>query len=167
MEDRLTSAYYQSPVGTIRVSGTGQYITEVHFLDENAAGPENLEEQPGPLVIECVEQLIRYFQGDLRQFEVPVHQSGSQFQTKVWNELSCIPYGRTISYLELSRRIGDVKAIRAVAAANGRNHVAIIVPCHRVIGSDRTLTGYAGGLWRKKWLLDHEAKHVFGVQTLF
>ena len=92
---------------------------------------------------------------------------GSAFQQKVWNELTAIPFGRTISYLELSRRLGDSKAIRAAAAANGRNNVAIIVPCHRVIGSNNKLVGYAGGLWRKKWLLEHEAKLAHGVQTLF
>jgi methylated-DNA-[protein]-cysteine S-methyltransferase len=78
-----------------------------------------------------------------------------------------IPFGKTISYLELARRTGDTKATRAVASANGRNHVAIIVPCHRVIGSDRSLVGYGGGLWRKKWLLEHEMKVAYGVQTLF
>ena len=123
--------------------------------------------QPGPLVIQCVEELIQYFHGQRKHFDVPVHQEGTEFQRKVWNELLAISYGRTISYLELSRRIGDVKAIRAAASANGRNNVAIIVPCHRVIGSDQTLVGYGGGLWRKKWLLQHEARQEHGVQTLF
>ena len=123
--------------------------------------------QPGPLVIQCVEELIQYFHGQRKHFDVPVHQQGTDFQQKVWNELLAISYGKTISYLELSRRIGDVKAIRAAASANGRNNVAIIVPCHRVIGSDQTLVGYGGGLWRKKWLLQHEARQEHGVQTLF
>lgn len=123
--------------------------------------------QLSPLVLQCVEELIQYFNGRLRHFGVPIHQEGSAFQLKVWNELLGIHYGKTISYLELSRRLGDTKAIRAAASANGKNNIAIIVPCHRVIGSNQSLVGYAGGLWRKKWLLDHEVKHAFGVQTLF
>lgn len=120
-----------------------------------------------PLVVQCVEELIQYFHGGRRKFEVPVNQQGTGFQTKVWNELLSIEFGKTISYLELSRRLGDVKSIRAAAAANGKNNIAIIVPCHRVIGSNRSLVGYGGGLWRKKWLLQHEAKQAHGVQTLF
>lgn len=96
-----------------------------------------------------------------------INQEGTAFQRDVWNELMAIPFGRTISYIELARRIGDPKATRAVANANGRNNVAIIVPCHRVIGANKELIGYGGGLWRKKWLLEHEAKIAHGVQTLF
>jgi methylated-DNA-[protein]-cysteine S-methyltransferase len=163
----LTTTYYSSPVGLLRISGTEHFISEVHFMKEeemNAAQPSG---QLSPLVLQCVEELIQYFNGQRRQFEVPINQDGSVFQQKVWNELSGINYGKTISYLELSRRLGDTKAIRAAASANGRNNVAIIVPCHRVIGSDQSLVGYGGGLWRKKWLLDHEVRHAFGVQTLF
>ena len=101
------------------------------------------------------------------QFSVPVAQTGSDFQQGVWAELLKIPFGETISYLELSKRIGDVKAIRAVGTTNGKNQIAIIVPCHRVIGSNGTLTGYAGGLWRKQWLLEHEMKIKHGVRMLF
>ncbi len=119
------------------------------------------------MVIQCIEQLIQYFQGQRRVFEFPVSQEGTPFQQRVWNELTAIPFGKTLSYLELSRRLGDTKAIRAAASANGRNNIAIVVPCHRVIGSKRDLVGYAGGLWRKKWLLDHETKIMYGVQTLF
>lgn len=119
------------------------------------------------MLINCVEQLIQYFNGQRRQFELPLNQPGTNFQQGVWSELLQIPFGKTISYLELARRIGDTKATRAVANANGKNNIAIIVPCHRVIGSNRELIGYAGGLWRKKWLLEHEAKVAYGVQTLF
>lgn len=100
-------------------------------------------------------------------FELPLHQEGTNFQQQVWNELMAIPYGKTISYIELAIRTGDPKATRAVASANGRNNIAIIVPCHRVIGANRSLVGYGGGLWRKKWLLDLEMKVAHGVQTLF
>jgi methylated-DNA-[protein]-cysteine S-methyltransferase len=98
---------------------------------------------------------------------LPIHQEGTDFQQKVWHELMNIPFGKTISYQEMSRRLGDPKVIRAAASANGKNHVSIIVPCHRVIGSNRELVGYGGGLWRKKWLLEHENKIAHGVQTLF
>jgi methylated-DNA-[protein]-cysteine S-methyltransferase len=96
-----------------------------------------------------------------------INQEGTSFQQEVWSLLMTIPYGRTISYLDLALKTGDRKATRAVASANGRNNVAIIVPCHRVIGSNRDLVGYGGGLWRKKWLLEHELKFAYGVQTLF
>jgi methylated-DNA-[protein]-cysteine S-methyltransferase len=114
-----------------------------------------------------MQQLDEYFAGQRIEFDLQVTQTGTSFQQTVWNELCNIPYGKTISYLELSKRIGNVKAIRAVGTANGTNHVSIIVPCHRVIGSNGSLVGYGGDLWRKKWLLEHEAKYAFGVQTLF
>ena len=116
------------------------------------------------LLRRCAEQLEEYFDGRRRQFDLPLHQEGTVFQMKVWDLLYQIPYGKTISYNHLAKQYGDLKAIRAVAAANGKNNLSIIVPCHRVIGSNRSLTGYAGGLWRKKWLLDHEAKFHSGVQ---
>lgn len=116
---------------------------------------------------QCLDQLIAYFQGQLKAFEVPVYQDGTTFQQSVWNELLNIPYGKTISYLLLAKRLGDPKVIRAAASTNGKNNIAIIVPCHRVIGSNNELVGYGGGLWRKKWLLEHEKKFTYGVQTLF
>jgi len=163
----LVSTYYHSPVGLIRISGNDQYITEIHFIDNIAKPPIDRKKQMPQMVIQCIEELIQYFHGQRKNFEIPINQGGTEFQQRVWNELSAIPFGKTISYLELSRRLGDSKAIRAAAAANGRNNVAIVVPCHRVIGSNNSLVGYAGGLWRKKWLLEHEAKLAHGVQTLF
>lgn len=120
-----------------------------------------------PLIIQCIEQLIQYFNGERRIFELPINQPGSAFQQETWNQLMTIPFGRTISYIQLAIKTGDPKATRAVASANGKNNVAIIVPCHRVIGANRELVGYGGGLWRKKWLLEHEMKVAYGVQTLF
>ena len=120
-----------------------------------------------PLIIQCIEQLIQYFNGERRVFDFPIHQTGTPFQQETWSLLMTIPYGRTISYQQLAIKTGDPKATRAVANANGKNNIAIVVPCHRVIGSNRELIGYAGGLWRKKWLLEHEAKVAYGVQTLF
>jgi methylated-DNA-[protein]-cysteine S-methyltransferase len=159
--------YYQSPIGLLRISGNEHFISEINFVDKIEKPPGDKKRQLPPLMIQCLEELIQYFQGERKDFTLPISQTGSAFQQKVWNELTAIPFGRTISYLELSRRLGDSKAIRAAAAANGRNNVAIIVPCHRVIGSNNKLVGYAGGLWRKKWLLEHEAKLAHGVQTLF
>ncbi|MBI5372352.1 MAG: methylated-DNA--[protein]-cysteine S-methyltransferase [Sphingobacteriales bacterium] len=158
--------FYHSPVGLLKISGTEEYISEVLFHDTSQKAEGNKKHLP-QLLINCVEQLIQYFNGQRRLFELPLNQAGTGFQQEVWNELIQIPFGKTISYLELARRIGDTKATRAVANANGKNNIAIIVPCHRVIGSNKELVGYAGGLWRKKWLLEHEAKIAYGVQTLF
>lgn len=158
--------YYHSPAGLLKISGTEDYIAELSFND-SLQKPTSSKKHLPPLLIQCVEQLIQYFNGQRRIFELPLHQEGTPFQQEVWSELIQIPFGKTISYLELARRTGDTKATRAVANANGKNHIAIIVPCHRVIGSNGELVGYAGGLWRKKWLLEHENKVAYGVQTLF
>lgn len=110
-----------------------------------------------PVVLqECVQQLSEYFNGTRKQFDLKLNPQGTDFQKKVWNELLNVPFGKTKTYLEQSKQLGDVKAIRAVASANGKNPIWIIIPCHRIIGSDGSLTGYAGGIWRKKWLLAHE-----------
>jgi methylated-DNA-[protein]-cysteine S-methyltransferase len=161
--------YYASPIGLVRVSSTDNYICEVHFMDTPGPSPAEYPspETWPPVLQQCIEQLIEYFQGQRRVFDLPVYQEGTPFQQKVWGELLNIPFGKTISYLELSKRIGDPKAIRAAAATNGKNNIAIIVPCHRVIGSNRDMVGYAGGIWRKKWLLQQETKILYGIQTLF
>lgn len=163
------TTYYQSPIGAIRISGTANYISEMTFQDNpsNSTGGESTSNPPPRLMIDAIEQLIQYFQGARRIFELPIHQEGTPFQTKVWHELLNIPYGKTISYLELSRRLGDTKVVRAAASANGKNNISIIVPCHRVIGANRDLVGYGGGLWRKRWLLALENRIANGVQTLF
>ncbi len=164
----FTSMYYHSPIGVLRISSDGQCISEVRFLKDDEpplaappAGPSL------PLLQACMEQLMEYFNGHRRRFDIPVRQEGTAFQQQVWNELLTIPFGKTISYLTLSKKIEHTKAIRAAAAANGKNNIAILVPCHRVIGSNQDLVGYAGGLWRKKWLLAMENKIAWGVQTLF
>ena len=162
----IFTTYYHSPVGLLKIAGTTDYISEVSFHDVTQKSEGKKKHLP-PLVIQCIEQLIHYFNGEIRIFTVPINHEGTAFQKQVWNELTSIPFGKTISYLELAIKMGDPKATRAVASANGKNNVAIIVPCHRVIGSDRTLVGYGGGLWRKKWLLEHEMKIAHGVQTLF
>jgi methylated-DNA-[protein]-cysteine S-methyltransferase len=165
-QNSVFTTYYHSPVGVLKISGTEHFISEVSFFDKTDKPAVKNKNMP-QMVINCIEQLIQYFQGERRVFELPINQTGTPFQQEVWSELMTIPFGKTISYLELARKTGDLKATRAVANANGKNNVAIIVPCHRVIGSNRELVGYGGGLWRKKWLLEHEAKVAHGVQTLF
>ena len=160
------TTYYHSPVGLLKIAGTEQFISEISFHDTSQKSQSGKKDMP-PMLIQCIEQLIQYFQGERRVFDFPITQAGTSFQQEVWGHLVTIPYARTISYLQLAIKTGDPKATRAVANANGRNNVCIIVPCHRVIGSNRELIGYSGGLWRKKWLLDHEMKIAYGVQTLF
>lgn len=157
-------AFVQTPVGMIRISGTPEYITEVSFVQEPT---EPTNEAAFDLIFECRDQLLAYFEGKRTVFVIPLRQTGTDFQLKVWNELSLIGFGKTISYLDLAKKLNDPKVIRAAASANGRNQVAIIVPCHRVIGSSGHLVGYAGGLWRKRWLLEHEQRYAHGLQSLF
>src|SRR5260370_42328375 len=128
----IQTTYYHSPVGLLKISGTDDYITEVLYHDK-VQKIDSRRKNLSPMLIQCVEQLIQYFNGQRRSFELPIYQQGTPFQQEVWNELMVIPFAKTISYIELARRTGDTKATRAVAAANGKNNVCIIVPCHRVI----------------------------------
>ncbi len=160
-----TSHTIQTPLGAIVIHASEKAINAVLFVKGETK--IDTEKSGHPLVEQCVTQLEEYFAGTRRIFDLPLQQDGSSFQQNVWSQLLKIDYGKTISYLELSKRVGDVKAIRAVGTTNGKNQIAIIVPCHRVIGSDGSLTGYAGELWRKRWLLEHESKFANGVQTLF
>ncbi|MFT4022987.1 MAG: methylated-DNA--[protein]-cysteine S-methyltransferase [Flavihumibacter sp.] len=125
-----------------------------------------LKETPHPLLAETVNQLKAYFSGQ-RRIDIPLAQKGTPFQQSVWSALLDIPYGKTISYQQLAIKLGDPKCIRAAASTNGKNNIAIIVPCHRVIGSNGSLVGFGGGLPVKKWLLEHESKWALGTQTLF
>lgn len=158
----LFTTFLPSPVGWLKLECSDSHLQSVLFVEEPAE-----RQDIHPLLTEASLQLEAYFQGKRKGFDLPLGQEGTAFQQKVWDLLYLIPYGKTISYQQLSKQYGDVKAIRAVAAANGKNHLSIIVPCHRVIGSNQSLTGYAGGLWRKKWLLDHEARYHAGLQLLF
>ncbi len=166
MHDNLYYTYYQSPVGMLKIGGTDHYIAELSFIDNNNPVTHG---EPGisEVMHQCTEELIEFFNGKRKEFDIPVHQEGTVFQQRVWGELLNIPFGKTLSYLDLSKRLGDVKVVRAAASTNGKNKICIIVPCHRVIGSDKSLIGYSGGLWRKKWLLQHEFRILHGVQTLF
>lgn len=145
-------AYIKTPLGIARITGDEYGISSVSVLDSDEKESDIIPE----ILQDCVYQLQEYFSGKRQKFSLTLNADGTDFQKKVWDLLVEIPFGKTTSYLELSRKLGDEKAIRAVASANGKNPLWIIVPCHRVIGSNGSLTGYAGGLWRKKWLLDHE-----------
>ncbi|MDX2045616.1 MAG: methylated-DNA--[protein]-cysteine S-methyltransferase [Chitinophagaceae bacterium] len=162
---QLFTSYYDSPTGLVEIKGTEEAVFSILFIDVDVRVPSNSKAPDA--VKKCLKQLDEYFTGKRKTFDFAMDQEGTLFQKKVWNELLNIPYGKTISYMELSRRIGDTKAIRAVGTTNGKNQLSIVVPCHRVIGSDGSLTGYGGGLWRKKWLLEHELKWSAGVQVLF
>ena len=163
--------YYNSPLGLLQIKNAEDAIAEVIFADdtvsEKTSVNQNVHKQLPVIINQCIEQLDKYFAGELFEFNLKLAPDGTPFQQNVWSELVKISYGRTASYLSLSKHIGNVKAIRAVGTANGRNRIAIIIPCHRVIGSNGDLVGYAGGLWRKQWLLAHESKYANGVQTLF
>lgn len=148
----MKKAIINTPLGHTKIEGDINGIQSISVLDETLELTKNIPEE----LMHCVAQLENYFEGNLKEFNFKMNPSGTDFQKGVWNALLKIPYGKTVSYLELSKQLGDVKAIRAVANANGKNPIWIAVPCHRVIGSDGSLTGYAGGIHRKKWLLDHE-----------
>lgn len=151
MENKFET-FIDSPVGVLRIGSDGKYLTEVAFTNKDKATTGNINE----IIEQCIQQLLDYFDGKIEKFELPLKPKGTLFQETVWNKLIEIPFGKTISYKTLSIQLGDEKKIRAAASANGKNPIAIIIPCHRVIGSDGSLTGYAGGLERKKWLLLHE-----------
>ncbi|MDR3245069.1 MAG: methylated-DNA--[protein]-cysteine S-methyltransferase [Prevotellaceae bacterium] len=165
--DKQYVAHTQSPVGLVEIKACDEYITSVRLIksgDKFLSGNES--ELPGHLR-QCVAELGEYFAGTRTLFTVPLKQSGTDFQQKVWRQLLEIPYGTTISYIELSRRLGNSKLTRAAGGANSKNKLWIIVPCHRVIGADGSLTGYAGGLECKQWLLQHEANNSPGSNSLF
>ena len=144
-------AYIQTPLGITKIVGNENGISKICIENEGEITtiiPKELKQ--------AVSQLQEYFDGKRTRFTLKLNPKGTEFQQKVWAELQNIPFGKTISYLDLAKKLGDPKVIRAAAAANGKNSLWIVIPCHRVIGTDGSLTGYAGGLWRKKWLLELE-----------
>lgn len=151
----------KSPLGYTKITGDDEGISSITVLNSEEIISDII---PEPLE-DCVYQLQEYFEGKRQVFDLKLNPQGTDFQKTVWDALLSIPFGKTMSYLELSKQLGDVKAIRAVANANGKNPIWIIVPCHRVIGTDGSLTGYAGGLHRKQWLLEHESPYK--QQSLF
>lgn len=145
---------YHSPLGRLEIEATDTAVIAIRFAEaETPASPADT-----PLLQACLRQLDEYFKGQRVSFDLPLQLGGTEFQRMVWRELTTIPFGQTISYGELARRIGNPKAVRAVGAANGKNIINIVIPCHRVIGGNGKLTGYGGGLERKEWLLNHEKR---------
>ena len=145
-------AYYKSPLGPIEISGMQDSILAIDFVEEMLPGDADL-----PFCLKtCLKQIEEYFSGKRKEFLLKLDPQGTIFQRRVWQQLEKIPYVEVVSYGEIASIIGKPKAFRAVGNANGKNPIAIIIPCHRVIGSNGSLTGYGGGLWRKEWLIEHE-----------
>jgi methylated-DNA-[protein]-cysteine S-methyltransferase len=149
-------AYYKSPLGPIEIVGSRDSIIALNFVEEMLSGDDELTF----CVKECLKQVDEYFKGQRREFFLNLQPAGTDFQKSVWRQLEKIHYGKTTSYGEIAAVIGKPNASRAVGSANGKNPIAIIIPCHRVIGSDGGLTGYGGGLWRKRWLIGFERGEV-------
>lgn len=146
-------AYLETPIGQLKIVGDGDALKMVIFTEGDEK--ESLEELT-PIVANAKEQLKEYFEGKREKFDLELSPEGTDFQRSVWDELLKVPFGKTSTYAKQSIKLGDIKKIRAVGTANGKNPISIIIPCHRIIGSDGSLTGYAGGLHRKEWLLKHE-----------
>lgn len=144
--------YFSSPVGLLLIEADAAAIVSVSFQEK-----KEKQVQSCSMIEKCIQEFEEYFSGKRRTFDVPLAPSGTPFQQAVWNELLKIPFAKTISYSQLARKLGDEKKIRAAGTANGKNPIPIIIPCHRVIGSDGSLVGYGGGLWKKKWLLELES----------
>ncbi|WP_313114841.1 methylated-DNA--[protein]-cysteine S-methyltransferase [Aequorivita sediminis] len=149
----MHTVFIESPIGFIEIVGNSEGISSILFKDDDSLA---ISETIPKELNNVVTQLQEYFEGKRSIFSVKIAPKGTDFQIRVWNELLNIPFGKTLSYQQIANKLGDPKVIRAAASANGKNPISIIIPCHRVIGSDGSLTGYAGGLHRKKWLLEHE-----------
>lgn len=158
---------YESPIGLILLKAQCGYITNISTLEDSEANfyyngiKKSKEDKENTYIFNsCINQLNEYFLGKRKAFDFKFKNQGTEFRGKVWKELEKVPYGNTISYKDLAIAINNPKAVRAVGGANHNNNIYIVVPCHRVIGADGSLTGYGGGLWRKKWLIDHEKRHM-------
>lgn len=152
MEEYIT--YMNSPVGWLEIAGDENGVKRVYFVDEQGKDSETVPDT----LVQCSKQLQDFFDGKRKSFDLKLNPQGTAFQLLVWSELQQIPFGDTVSYGSIARKLKDEKLTRAVGHANGQNPIAVIIPCHRVIGENGKLTGYAGGMWRKSWLLDHEGK---------
>lgn len=147
--------HYESPIGIIEIEGSSDAISSIMFVEENEK-INLIQVDTPPVLVECYNQLEEYFKGSRFDFTFPYEFEGTEFQKTVWQALTKILYGETVAYQHIARLIENEKAVRAVGSANGKNKLSIVIPCHRIIGSNGKLTGYAGGLWRKEWLLNHE-----------
>jgi len=149
----MDTAYINTPIGALKIVGSNKGVSAILFTEETVTTSIIVPE----VLKETVQQLTAYFNKERTEFNVKLAPEGTKFQQKVWKELQTIPFGKTTSYQQMANNLGNPKVIRAAASANGKNPIAVIIPCHRVIGTDGSLTGYAGGLHRKKWLLAHES----------
>ena len=149
----METVYINSPLGITKIIGDEAGIAVISVSD---VGTNEVSQEIPKVLKDAVSQLQEYFDGKRTDFDLKLNPQGTEFQQKIWKSLLEIPYGKTVSYMDQTKKLGDVKAIRAVASANGKNPLWIVVPCHRVIGTNGSLTGYAGEIWRKKWLLEHE-----------
>jgi len=149
----LYTTYCKSPLGPIKIVGNPDCILSLDFVEDELLGDTDL-----PFCLKaCVKQIDEYFKGNRREFLLNLDPGGTKLQKLIWQQLAKIPFGEVVTYSEIAGAIGNAKACRAVGNANGKNPISIIIPCHRVIGSDGRLTGYGGGLWRKEWLINHES----------
>ena len=151
----VSSTSFTSPLGVVVIEATDDYITKIRLQDETTEllSPET------EILQQCKRELLEYFDGKRFAFTFKHQNNGTEFRKIVWQELEKIPYGTTATYKDIAINAGNPKAVRAVGGANHHNNIWIVVPCHRIIGANGSLTGYGGGLWRKQWLLEHEAKH--------
>lgn len=149
----MEEAFLDTPVGILKISGNSRGITAITYMEDTRKIDPTIPE----ILKDAVFQLKEYFEGKRRTFNLTLNPQGTDFQKRVWRQLQEIPFGKTVTYMDMAKELGDPKVIRAAASANGKNPISIIIPCHRVIGSDGSLTGYAGGIHRKKWLLAHES----------
>ncbi len=149
----IAQAYLDSPLGSLLLQGDADGIQKLSVMED----PQDPSAEIPAELQSAAQQIHEYFQGQRSSFDLKLNPQGTSFQKQVWTQLAEIPFGKTATYMDMAKRLGDPKSIRAAASANGKNPIMIIIPCHRVIGSDGSLTGYAGGLWRKKWLLEHES----------
>ena len=148
--------YYNSNIGVLEITGTQKGILSVSFLKEKSTAHVKIPH----CLKECYSQIDEYFKGNRKKFSVNIQLEGTDFQKKVWKQLIKIPFGKTVSYKDIAVSVGNKNAVRAVGNANGKNRIAIIIPCHRVIGSNGKLVGFGAGLWRKEWLLKHEGSFL-------
>lgn len=154
-------AHYASPIGTIEIKGDDKGIASILFLDKVLPTSAHIH----PTLQPCVAQLIEYFTSNRKTFDLKLNTKGTDYQERVWHTLKNVSFGKTATYLEISKRMLDANANRAVGNAIGKNPISIIIPCHRIIGSDGKLVGYSGSLWRKEWLLHHETGNIYGKQS--
>lgn len=144
---------YISPIGPVKITGSNDGIISIDFVEEG-----NTSKNIPPCLVECFNQLDQYFKGQRKEFSLDLIITGTDFQKQAYEKLIQVPYGKTVSYKDIAMAMGNEKAVRAVGGANNKNKHSIVIPCHRIIGSNGSLVGYASGIWRKEWLLEHEGK---------